>query len=399
MSKESNVLPKNIALVHEWFLSRSVGGAEQVVCSIDKLISSLGSQAQLFSLTESESKRKESWLFGRSIQTSLIQQLPFGANNVQKFLPILPYAIEQINVSEFPLVISSSHLVGKGVITSPDQLHISYVHTPARYAWDQMNLYLERSSLSQAGLEPLIRFQLHKFRQWDQLSAQRVDCFIANSRFTARRVMKYWHRKAIVIHPPVDVERFIYQRDRDDYYLCLCRLVPNKKVDVVIRAFNLLNLPLIVVGDGPDYGYLKQLAGPTVELLGFQSKEKVERLMERCRAYVYAGIEDFGIAPVEAMAAGAPVIGLAKGGLLDTVRYFEKDLTASTGVLFPEQTEKSLFDAVSWFEEQKLYTKLSSERINNWAQNFRPEVFSNRLSSFLMKSYKDHLGFYSQTEE
>ncbi len=386
-----NDFPKKIALVHEWFSSSSVGGAEQVVCEMDQLISTWGTQPDLFSLIETESTNPASWLYGRKIQTSAIQRLPFGMNNVQKFLPLLPYAIEQIDLSEYPLVISSNHLVAKGVLTSPDQLHVSYIHTPVRYAWDQMNIYLKRSLLCRFGLGPLIRWQLHSLRNWDQLSSARVDYLLANSRFTARRIFKYWKRTAEVIHPPVDVGRFSWSQDRDEYYLCLCRLVPNKRVDVVIRAFNLLQLPLIVVGDGPERNYLEKLAGPWIKFLGFQAVDKVENLMERCRAYVYAGIEDFGIAPVEAMAAGAPVIGLARGGLLDTVRCASKDVDSPTGILFPDQTPQSIVQAVTWFEETKLYEKMNPELINRWAHSFRPEVFKTRLKNILEKAWKNHL--------
>ncbi len=226
-------LPEKIALVHEWFSPRFSGGSEKVVQALDELISSFGSSAELFALVDGESSRPDSWLFERTIKTSLINYLPFAVNHVQKYLPLLPYAIEQIDLSEYPLIISSSHLVAKGVLTSPDQLHLSYVHTPVRYAWDQMNVYLERSPFTKIGLGSLIRWQLHQLRQWDQLTASRVDCLLANSRFTARRIQKYWGRESIVLHPPVEVDRFNFDQDRDEYYLCLCRLVPNKKVDLV----------------------------------------------------------------------------------------------------------------------------------------------------------------------
>ncbi|ABX09297.1 glycosyltransferase [Prochlorococcus marinus] len=391
VNKVPTDFPERVALVHEWFSSRSTGGAEQVVHAIDNLILSLGSKPQLFSLVESESARPDSWLFGRSIETSFIQNLPFGSSHVQRFLPLLPYAIEQIDLSDYPLVVSSNHLVAKGILTSPDQLHISYIHTPVRYAWDQMNVYLKRSSLRKVGLEPLIRWQLHQLRQWDQLSAARVDCILANSSFTARRIFKYWGRRAQIVHPPVEVDRFSFCERRDEYYLCLCRLVPNKKVDVVVEAFNLLKLPLIIVGEGPERNYLEKIAGPNIEFLGFQSRRNVERLMERCRAYVYAGVEDFGIAPVEAMAAGAPVIALAKGGLLDTITCARKDINTSTGVLFSNQTMESLFEAVSWFEEKRIYEKLSPELINQRAQEFRPEVFSRNFQSALKTAWEGHL--------
>ncbi len=384
-----NDFPEKIALVHEWFSSNSFGGAEKVVCAIDELLTGWGNQPDLFSLIEDVSAKPASWLYKRQIKTSFIQRLPYGKNNVQKFLPLLPYAIEQIDLSEYPVVISSNHLVAKGVLTSPDQLHVSYIHTPVRYAWDQMNTYLKRSLLCRFGLGPLIRWQLHSLRNWDQLSSGRVDCLLANSHFTARRIFKYWRRTAEVIHPPVDVERFSWNKDRDAYYLCLCRLVPNKRVDVVVRAFNELQLPLLIVGDGPERNYLEQIAGPWIKFLGFQALEKVESLMERCRAYVYAGIEDFGIAPVEAMAAGAPVIGLAKGGLLDTVRCASQDVHSSTGILFPEQAPESIIKAVTWFEENKLYEKMNPELINAWAQSFRPEVFKTRLRNALDQAWRN----------
>ena len=300
MASASDHLPQRIALVHEWFSPRYVGGAEQVVQEVDSLLRSLGCEPQIAALIDAESRRPGSWLHGRSVLTSPIQRLPWGRSHVQQYLPLLPFAIEQIDLGAAELVISSSHLVAKGVLTSPDQLHISYVHTPVRYAWDQMHAYLQRSSLARRGLGPLIRWQLHALRQWDQLSAQRVDHLIANSRFTARRIRKYWGREARVIHPPVEVERFRWNADRDDVYLCLCRLVPYKRVDLVVEAFNRLGLPLLVVGDGPEKARLEALAGPTVTLLGRQSQQQVEELMARCRAFVYAGLEDFAIAPVEA---------------------------------------------------------------------------------------------------
>ena len=341
-------------------------------------------------LIDAESRRPGSWLHGRSVLTSPIQRLPWGRSHVQQYLPLLPFAIEQIDLGAAELVISSSHLVAKGVLTSPDQLHISYVHTPVRYAWDQMHGYLQRSALARRGLGPLIRWQLHALRQWDQLSAQRVDHLIANSRFTARRIRKYWGQAASVIHPPVEVERFRWNADRDDVYLCLCRLVPYKRVDLVVEAFNRLGLPLLVVGDGPERARLEALAGPTVTLLGRQSQQQVEELMARCRAFVYAGLEDFGIAPVEAMASGAPVIGLGRGGLLDTVRCAAAGIPDPTGVLFPEQSVESLVQAVEWFEQERIWRSLDAEAIRAWAERFRPEAFAARFESALRAAWSDH---------
>lgn len=382
--------PEKIALVHEWFSPSSYGGAEKVVRAIDELLSLRGCNAELFGLVDGESNRSKSWLFRRKIQTSFIQNLPFGINHIQSYLPLLPFAIEQIDLSDYPLIISSSHLVAKGVLSSPDQLHVGYIHTPARYAWDQMPIYLKRSLLARLGFGPLIRYQLHCFRQWDQLSGARVDCLLANSRFTARRIYQYWGRKAEVIHPPVEVDRFRHDQPRGEFYLCLCRLVPNKRVDLVVEAFNQLQLPLVVVGDGPEKNFLKSLAAPNIKFLGIQDSKKVESLMESCRAFIYAGVEDFGIAPVEAMAAGSPVIAFGKGGLLDTVRCATRNSHGATGILFKEQTVKSLLDAVNWFEDSKLWKELSSESIRTWADGFRPEVFDDRFETALAKAWTAH---------
>ena len=383
-------LPQRIVLAHEWFTPRATGGSELVVQAIDSLLREQGIVPQVAALVDGESTRPGSWLYDREVRTSLIQQLPWGVSHVQQYLPLLPMAIEQIDLGDAELVISSSHLVAKGVLTSPEQLHLSYVHTPVRYAWDQMHAYLQRSALARRGFGPLIRWQLHALRQWDQLSAQRVDHLLANSRFTARRIQKFWGRQAQVLHPPVAVERFRWDAPRDDIYLCLCRLVPYKRVDLVVEAFNRLALPLVVVGDGPERQRLEALAGPTVTLLGRQSQEQVEELMSSCRAFVYAGLEDFGIAPVEAMAAGAPVIGLGRGGLLDTVRCATTGLEQATGVLFPDQSVGSLVEAVTWFEQKRIWRQLDAAAIRQWAERFRPEAFKARFEATLRQAWTAH---------
>jgi glycosyltransferase involved in cell wall biosynthesis len=386
-------LPGPIALVHEWFTPRSVGGAELVVRELDPLLRQLDPQAappQLFALVDGESRREDSWLAGRSIRSSFIQRLPWGVSHVQQYLPLLPLAIEQLDLSGYPLVLSSSHLVAKGVLTSPDQCHVSYVHTPVRYAWDQMHAYLRHSALARRGLGPLIRWQLHALRQWDLASSRRPDQLVANSRFTAERIRRYWGREAAVVHPPVAVERFRWDQPRDDVYLCLCRLVPYKRVDLVVEAFNRTGLPLLVVGDGPERGRLQALARPNVQLLGRLDQQRVNALMERCRAYVYAGLEDFGIAPLEAMAAGAPVIGLGQGGLLDTVRCIRSGCSSPTGLLFPQQSVAALVEALEQFEQQRLWTRLPAEGQRIWAEQFSPHHFRARMAAVLERAWAEH---------
>ena len=379
-------LPGPAALVHEWFTPRSVGGAELVVQQLDALLE----QPQLAALVDGESARPESWLAGRSIHTTFVQHLPWGVSHVQQYLPLLPLAIEQLDLADYPLVISSSHLVAKGVLTSPDQCHLSYVHTPVRYAWDQMHAYLRQSALARRGLSPLIRWQLHRLRQWDVLSAQRPDALIANSRFTASRIRRYWGRSSTVVHPPVAVERFRWDQPRSDVYLCLCRLVPYKRVDLVVQAFNATGLPLVVIGDGPERQRLEAMAGPTVQLLGRLPQEQVNEWLGCCRAYVYAGLEDFGIAPVEAMASGAPVIGLGQGGLLDSVRCISSGCNHPTGLLFPHQDVPSLVAALEHFEQQRLWTQLPAASLRQWAERFSPQRFRQRSQALIEQVWSRH---------
>lgn len=376
--------PDSVALVHEWFSPWAVGGAEAVVRELDQLLA----PHQLYALVDGESRRPESWLAGRSVTTSFIQRLPWGVRRVQIYLPLLPMAVEQLDLSGHGLVVSSSHLVAKGVLTGPDQLHVSYVHSPPRYAWDQMNVYLHRNALARGPLGPWIRCQLHQLRQWDHLSAQRVDVLVANSRFTARRIWRCWRRRSVVIHPPVAVERFHWQQSREDFYLCLGRLVAYKRVDLVVEAFNRCRLPLLVVGDGPEWGRLRRQAGPTVRMVGRRSSRQVEDLLARCRALVHAGVEDFGIAPVEAMAAGAPVIALGQGGLLDSVCCHSRDPSTATGLLFDRPCPRVLAEAVRHFEDQRLWQQLPAERLRRQAERFSAQRFRTRMKTRLDESWR-----------
>ena len=382
--------PERVALVHDWLLPRSRGGAEQVVRELDGLLHGWAGQPALFSLVEAESRQSGSWLAGRRVQTSFLQHLPLGQRAVQLWLPLLPLAIEQLDLSGYPLVLSSSHLVAKGVLTDPDQLHISYVHTPVRYAWDQMATYVGRSGLAGTPLEPLLRLQLQALRRWDVISSLRIDQLVANSRFTARRIRRCWRRSAAVVHPPVAVERFRPDRPREAFYLSLCRLVPNKRVDLVVEAFNRTGLPLVVIGDGPERRRLQAIARPNVRLLGACSDGEAAGWLERCRAYVYAGVEDFGIAPVEAMAAGAPVIAYGAGGLCDSVRCLVAGAEAPTGLLFPDQSAACLAAALEHFEQGRLWQRLPADEQRRWAEGFAPERFQQRMQRLLERSWERH---------
>ena len=383
-----NINNANFAIIHDWFLSNSLGGAEKVTFFIDKLLINEYSTPGLFSIVSNIDFQEKNNLKDRQINTSFIQNLPFGNKYVQNYLPLLPFAVEQIDLSKYDFVISSSHAFAKGVITSPDQLHISYVHTPMRYAWDQMSIYLKQTKLAKFGLEIPIRYILYKLREWDFLSSQRIDYLISNSNFTAKRIKKYWGRESEVIYPPVDVKRFKFNKNRGDYYLSVNRLVPNKRVDILVKAFNNLSLPLIIIGDGPERLKLEKMANSNITFLGNLSNSDVEEYMSRCRAFVYAGIEDFGIAPLEAMASGAPVIGLGKGGLLDTVNCLtnQSKKEISTGILFKKQTTNELEDVLSWFDENEIWKQFNSQDLNQHTHKFSTEKFKNKFNNFLEKS-------------
>jgi len=386
-----NLKDSNIAIIHDWFIKKSLGGSEKVTFILNDLLNERYSTPDIFSLTSNIKSFKRKSLKEIKIKTSFIQSLPFGKTNVQSYLPILPYAIEQFDLREYDLIISSSHAIAKGVITSPEQLHISYVHTPMRYAWDQMNTYLEKSILSKFGFEIPIRFMLYKLRAWDFYSSQRLDHIIANSNFTSKRIKKYWGLESDVINPPVDIKRFKYNNDRENYYISVNRLVPNKRIDLLIKAFNKLKLPLIIIGDGPERLKLEKISQPNIKFLRKITDKEVENYMSRCRAFVYAGIEDFGIAPVEAMASGAPVIAYGKGGILDTVNCFnEKDQEkVSNGLLFKKQTSEDIIDTISWFEDKQLWKNFNPKILNEYSQNFSIENFIYKFDLIINKAWEN----------
>ena len=375
----------NVAIIHDWFSGEFKGGAEKVLKEIEQIIVENKSYYEIYCLVNHLNK-KHKFNKGKIINTSFIQNLPFSKKHFHKYLPLFPLAIEQIDLREFDLIISSSHAVAKGVITSPDQLHISYIHSPMRYAWDQMHVYLESSSYMKSKINILVRIILQDLRKWDYLSSVRIDKLVSNSNFTAKRIKKYWGRNSSVIHPPVDTKKFSPRKSRSDFYLSVSRLVPNKRIDLLVKAFNQLSFPLIIVGSGPEKKKLMKIAKNNISFLNYQDDLSIKNLMETCRAFVYTGIEDFGIAPVEAMAAGAPIIAFKKGGILDTVKCINSEAKIATGILFDEQNDKVIRDCINYFEEKKIWLEFSNEDIHLWAQNFSIDIFKKKFANLIFNS-------------
>ncbi|MBI3839416.1 MAG: glycosyltransferase family 4 protein [Planctomycetia bacterium] len=367
-----------VAIVHDWFVTYA--GSERVV---EQLLAMFPS-ADVFSLLECLGAADRDFLAGKKVTTSFLQRLPFVERKYGNYLPLMPLAIEQLDLSRYDLVISSSHCVAKGVLTGPDQLHISYVHTPMRYAWDVQHEYLAGAGLDRGIKGWLTRWMLHKLRLWDVRTAHGVDSFVANSQFIARRIWKAYRRQSRVIYPPVDVEAFPLCEDREDFYVTASRLVPYKRVDVLVEAFGQLpDKQLVVIGDGPELKKLRAQAGPNVTLLGYQSDAVLRDYIQRARAFLFASREDFGIVPVEAQATGAPVIAFGEGGALETIRGL--DSPRPTGVFFAEQTPAAVVEAVETFEREGACIKSTDCREN--ATRFSVERFHREFFEHAMDQW------------
>jgi glycosyltransferase involved in cell wall biosynthesis len=312
------------------------------------------------------------------IRTSFMDRLPFVKRYHQPFLPLYPLAFESFDFTGYDLVISNKSGFCHGVITSPDTLHICYCLTPTRFLWDYSG-YAERERLRRLARLALPPF-LNYLRLWDRAAADRVDHFVAISRTVQRRIAKYYRRDSAIIHPPVDTSKFTPGDSRDDYFLIVSRLVPYKRIDLAVRAFNELGLPLVIIGDGRDRDSLRALARPNIKFLGHVPDEKIGDYFARCRAFILPGQEDFCIAPVEAQAAGRPVIAYAAGGALDTVRE------GVTGNFFHEQTPEALIKAIKEFDE----TGYAPAVIRRHAERFDKRVFKERISEFIKEKYAEH---------
>lgn len=359
-----------VAIVHDFLYTYC--GAERVV---EQLIN-VFPHCDLFALFDFLPESQRGFLKGKPVTTSFIQHLPFARKKHRSYLPLMPFAAEQLDVSDYDLVISSSYLAAKGVITGPDQLHVCYCHSPMRYAWDLHHQYLDEAGLGFGPKGLLARGILHYLRSWDVRSSLGVDHFVANSQFVAKRIKKVYRRSATVIHPPVNTERFEYSAEpREDFYLAAGRMVPYKRTDLLVSAFRAMpDRKLVVIGEGPEYERVRQLAGDNVTLLGFQEADVLVDYMQRAQGLLFAAEEDFGIIPVEALSCGTPVIAYGKGGVTESV------VDGEHGVLYEEQTEESLIDAIDQFEAQREFGKYRPEACRQCSERFTGAAFVNAIT-------------------
>lgn len=363
-----------VAIVHDWLVES--GGAEKVLAELIEIYP----QAEIYTTVDYLSERqRRTILKGKVANTSFIQKLPFS-KQYKKYFSLMPIAIANLDLSDFNLIISCSSSVAKGVITGPDQLHICYCHSPMRYAWDLQGQYLKESGLD-VGIKGFIaKALLHRMRSWDVISSFGVDYFVANSHFIAKRIKKTYRRDARVIYPNVATNDFELVESKSDYYFTCSRMVPYKKIDLIVEAFSQMpDKKLIVIGDGPDMEKIKNKSSSNVELMGFQSFEILKQKMSCARAFVFAAEEDFGIVPVEAQACGTPVIAFGKGGALETVQE------NITGVFFQKQSIPSLISAVEQFETMTFNAK----QIRKHAESFSAERFQLEIKSFISEKLSD----------
>jgi glycosyltransferase involved in cell wall biosynthesis len=354
-----------VALVHEWLTI--IGGSEKVF----KEIALLFPEADIYTLIARKETVAALELDQHLITTSFIQKLPFAQTQYRSYLPLFPLAIEQFDLSSYDLIISSSHAVAKGVLTNPSQIHVCYCHSPIRYAWDLHYQYLRGAGLNKGLKGILVKYILHRIRQWDIISTNRVDYFIANSEYISKRIKKIYNRESKVIYPNVAIADFEPVEIKEEFYVTCSRFVSYKKMDLIVKAFN--NMPdkkLIVIGDGPDFKKIKRMSAKNIILMGYQPFEVLKHYLSKAKAFVFAAEEDFGIISVEAQASGTPVIAYGKGGSTETV------INNKTGVFFYEQSVSSIVEAVMCFEKnihQFNYLEIANHAASFSTQRFRQE--------------------------
>ncbi len=358
-----------VAIVHDWFVTYA--GAERVV----EQILNIFPNADLFSTVDYMPENQRAFMKGKKVHTTFIQKLPGAKKRYRSYLPLMPLAIEQLDLSPYDLVISSSSCVAKGIITGPNQKHICICYTPVRYAWDLQHQYLHEAGLEKGFKSWIARIILHYIRIWDVRTSNSVDDFIAISRYIQKRIWKYYRRESTVIYPPVDVNKFTLCEEKENYYLTASRMVPYKKMKLIVEAFNTMpDRHLVVIGAGPEYDKTKAIAKSNIEMLGYQPDEVLRDKMQHAKAFIFAAEEDFGITPIEAQACGTPVIAYGKGGALETVKDGE------TGCFFKEQTVESIVKAVHDFDTKE---GITSEKCRKNAETFSIETFRQKFKAYV----------------
>lgn len=359
-----------IALVHD-YLSQD-GGAERVL----QAFHGLWPEAPIFVLFHDKEKIRE--FDGADIRESFIARLPFGKRRYQWYLPWMPLATERHNLHDFDVILSSTSAFAKGVITRPGTLHISYCHTPTRYLWTDTHEYIADLKYNRAVKAVLPRL-IHRLRLWDKMSADRVDHFIANSDTVRQRIHKYYRRDSDIVYPPVDTERFFISRSVGPYFVSGGRMVPYKRFDLLVAAFNRLKIPLKLYGDGPERGPLEKVARPNIEFLGKISEKEKADLLSGAQAFIHPQVEDLGITPIEAMASGRPVIAYGAGGVTETV------IPGETGIFFHSQTWESILDAVIHFNA----SQWDPDAIREHARRFDTGRFKRRIKRYVEDRYEE----------
>jgi glycosyltransferase involved in cell wall biosynthesis len=370
-----------VAIVHHWFVTQ--GGGERVA----EVIGSMFPDADLFTLV-AEPSLVPAGLAGRRTTTSFLQKLPGGKNRHRHLLPLYPFAVEQLDLTAYDLVLTSDSGPMKGVITHQNAIHICYCHSPMRYLWDGYHSYASQMS----GLGRLaFSLSAHYVRSWDYQAAQRVTHFIANSEYVARRIAHYYRRTSTVIHPPIDTDKAFIADGREDYYLAVGRLVGYKRTEILIEACNRLGRHLRIVGDGPEMKRLRSIAGPTIQFLGKISSPDLWDAYAHCRALLFAADEDFGMVSLEAQACGRPVIAYGKGGSLETVRGYPDKVarhstkeSAATGIFFYEQTAEAV--AVAILRLEAVENDLDVQVIQDHARQFDTGIFIEKMRRFISKA-------------
>ncbi len=377
------------AIIHDLLIQN--GGAEKCLESFINIWDDF----EVFTLVDHlDEKNRNKIIKGKKTKTSFIQKMPFSKKLFRHYFPLYPFAVEQFDFSDYDLILSSSYSVCKGILTNPNQIHISYVYSPVRYAWDLYHQYLKESGFDRGLMSIPIKWMLHYLRNWDAGTANRPDYYIAISKYIAKRIKKIYNKESIVIYPPVDCSNFFISDDKPlDYYFTTSRMVPYKKINLIVAAFaQMPNKQLIVGGDGPDFEKIKKIATSNVTILGFVDNKNLVSHTQKAKAFIFAAEEDFGIAPIEAQACGIPVIAFGKGGALETIiGSFANENNVQetdTGIFFDKQNRTAICNAVAIFEQNE--HKFNKQIIRNQALKFDTKRFEKEFKETVENIIKNH---------